>query len=236
MKIETTMLAVLLALAPVAVRAQDVDSYENYQVGCSSGAECNNFEVNYQDEVAQRTRNRRTRRTRRTEDSKYYVGGNIAPFIPFDGDLDVGFGGGVFGGYKFTNNISAEVEVFDYFGGSEIDDLDYNNFGATANGVYRYYIDQTNPRSPYIFGGLGAGIGIASATGDRADVLDDIGIDTSETGFLLLGKGGVGYPVSNNIDLFAQTKFYRIFIDGEADLLNSDADGLAVDVGATYKF
>ena len=230
MNIKTTLLAALLVLTPVAVRAQDVDSYDSYRIGCNSGAECNDFEVNYQeDEVAQRTRNRRTRRTRRS-DTKYYVGGNIAPFIPFDGDLDVGFGGGVFGGYKFTNNISAEVEIFDYFGGTDTDDLGYNNFGATANGVYRYYIDQTNPRSLYVFGGLGVGIGVASATGDVADDLDDAGIDTSETGFLVQGKGGVGYPITEKIDAFAQTKFFNIFVDGE------DADGLAIDVGATYKF
>ena len=233
MKIKTTILAILIALAPVAVRAQDVDRYKNYRFSCN-GAECNNFKLSdREDEVAQRTRDRRIRRT---DDSKYYIGGNIAPFIPFDGDLDVGFGGGIVGGYKFSNNISAEVEVFDYFGGTEIDNLDYNSFGAAVNGVYRYYIDKSNPRSFYIFGGLGAGIGIADLNGDIADVIDDAGFDTSETGFLLLGKGGVGYPVSDNIDLFAQTKFYRIFIDGEADLLESDFDGLAIDIGATYKF
>ena len=231
MKIKTTMLAVLLALAPVAVNAQDLDSYENYQVGCNSGVECNDFEVNYQEDgLAQRTRNRRSRRTRGAIDNKYYVGGNIAPFIPFDGDFDLGFGGGIVGGYRFTNNISAEVEVFDYFGGTEVDDLGYNYFGATANGVYRYYIDQSNPRSLYVFAGLGVGVGIDNATGDVADDLDDLGVDTSETGFLLLGKGGVGYPISDKIDAFAQTKFFNIFVDGE------DADGLAIDVGATYKF
>jgi hypothetical protein len=230
MNIKTTLLAALLVLTPVAVRAQDADNYESYRVSCNSGAECNDFDVNYQeDEVAQRTRNRRTRRTR-AADTKYYVGGNIAPFFPFDGDLDIGFGGGIFGGYKFTDNISAEVEIFDYFGGTETDDLGYNNFGATANGVYRYYIDQRNPQSLYVFGGLGVGIGVASATGDVADDLDDAGVDTSETGFLVQGKGGVGYPVTDKIDAFAQTKFFNIFIDGE------DADGLAIDVGATYKF
>lgn len=227
MNVKIAILSVLLVAIPVGVRAQDVDDYQNYRVSCSSGAECNDFNVNYQeeDEIAQ-TRRTRTRRTRSSSDSKYYLGGNIAPFIPFDDDLDIGFGGGIFGGYKFTENISAEIEVFDYFGGSETDDLGYNYFGATANGVYRYYIDPGNSDSLYVFAGLGIGVGNADPTGDVADDLD---LD-SETGFLLQGKGGVGYPVGDKVDLFAQTKFFSIFIDDE------DADGLAIDLGATYKF
>ena len=230
MNLRTAILSALLLAIPVSVRAQDVESYENYQVACDSGAECNSFDVNYEESDADKisqTRRTRTRRTRSSSDSRYYVGGNIAPFIPFDGDLDVGFGGGVFGGYKFTENISAEVEVFDYFGGTETDDLDYNNFGATANGVYRYYIDPGSSDSLYVFAGLGVGVGIGDFTGD---VADDGDLD-SETGFLLLGKGGVGYPVSDRIDLFAQTKFFNIFLDDY-----DDRDGLAIDLGATYNF
>ena len=230
MNFKTAILSLLLVAIPVGVRAQDVESYENLQVACDSGAECNSFDVNYEesdaDKIAQ-TRRTRTRRTRSSSDSRYYVGGNIAPFIPFDGDLDVGFGGGVFGGYKFTENISAEVEVFDYFGGTETDDLDYNNFGATANGVYRYYIDPGSSDSLYVFAGLGVGVGIGDFTGDIADDRD---LD-SETGFLLLGKGGVGYPVSDKVDLFAQTKFFNIFLDDY-----DDRDGVAIDLGATYNF
>ena len=236
MNVKIAILSALLVAIPVGVRAQDVDDYQNYRVSCNSGTECSNFNVDYQedDKVAQ-TRRTRTRRTRRSRDSKYYVGGNIAPFFPFGDslngdDLDIGFGGGIFGGYKFTKNISAEIEVFDYFGGSETDDLGYNYFGATANGVYRYYIDPGSSDSLYVFAGLGIGIGVANETGDVADDRDDAGFDTSETGFLLQGKGGVGYPVSDKVDLFAQTKFFSIFIDGE------DADGLAIDLGATYKF
>jgi len=82
----------------------------------------------------------------------------------------------------------------------------------------------------YIFAGLGIGVGVTSATGDVADDLDDAGFDTSETGFLLQGKGGVGYPITNKIDLFGQTRFFNIFLDDD------DADGLAIDFGATYNF
>lgn len=235
MNIKNTVLAIILAMAcPLAAQAQNTNDYENYQVACDSISECSDFEVNYeqQPDEEQISQSRRTRRSRRSRNnkSKYYLGGHLAPFIPFDDELDVGFGGGIVAGYKFTNNISAEIDVFDYFGGTETDDLGYNHFGATASGVYRYYVNSNSSRSPYIFAGLGIGVGVTSSTGDVADDLDDAGIDTSETGFLFQGKGGVGYPISNKIDLFGQTRFFNIFLDDD------DADGVAIDFGVTYNF
>ncbi len=245
MKIKTTVLAIILAMGfPTIAQAEETNKYENYQVACDKSAECSNFDVNYEqqadaEQVAQ-TRRTRTRRTRRSSrDSKLHIGGHLAPFFPFDGELDVGFGGGIFGGYKFTKNLSLEIDVYDYFGGTEVDDLGYNLFGAAASGVYRYYVKPNSSRSPYIFAGLGVGIGIANATGDVADDADDEGIDTSATGFLLQGKGGVGYPITDSIDLFGQTRFFNIFLDdddfsgaGNGD----DADGVALDFGATFNF
>lgn len=235
MNIKNAILAIILAMGfPLAAQAQSTEKYEDYQAVCNSIAECSDFDTNFEqqspeDDVAQ---SRRTRRTRRQSPmSKIYVGGHLAPFFPFDGDLDVGFGGGVFAGYKLTKNISAEIEVYDYFGGSEVDDLGFNHFGAAASGVYRYYVNPSNSKSPYIFAGLGIGVGVTSDTGDAADDLDDAGIDTSDTGFLLQGKGGVGYPISDKIDLFGQTRFFNIFLDDD-----DDADGLALDFGATYNF
>ncbi len=239
------MLAIILATGfPIVAQAEETNKYENYQVACDNSAECSNFDINYEqqadaEQVAQ-TRRTRTRRTRRSSrDSKFHIGGHLAPFFPFDSELDVGFGGGIFGGYKFTKNFSLEIDVYDYFGGTEVDDLGYNLFGAAASGVYRYHLNPNSSRSPYIFAGLGVGVGIANATGDVADDADDAGIDTSATGFLLQGKGGVGYPITDNIHLFGQTRFFNIFLDdddfsgaGNGD----DADGVALDFGATFNF
>ncbi|MGB5636853.1 MAG: outer membrane beta-barrel protein [Waterburya sp.] len=236
MNIQNTVLAIVLAMGfPMAVQAKDTNKYENYQVACDSRSECSNFDVNYEqqsdgDQLAQsrRTRTRRTRR--RSRDSKFHIGGHLAPFFPFDGESNVGFGGGIFGGYKFTKNVSLDIDVYDYFGGTEVDDLGYNLFGAAASGVYRYYLKPNDSKSLYIFAGLGVGVGVSNATGDVADNLDDAGFDTSETGFLLQGKGGVGYPISEKIDLFGQTRFFNIFLDGD------DANGVALDFGATFNF
>ncbi len=234
MSIKNTVLAIILALGfPLTAQAQNAEKFENYENICNSIAECSDFDTNFEQQSPEKqlAQSGRTRRTRRQSPlSKFYIGGHLAPFFPFDGDLDVGFGGGVFAGYKITNNISAEIDIYDYFGGTEVDDLGFNNFGAAVSGVYRYYVNPGNSRSPYIFAGLGIGVGVSSATGDVADDLDDLGVDTSQTGFLLQGKGGVGYPISDKIDLFGQTRFFSIFIEGE------DADGLALDFGAIYNF
>jgi len=231
--------AVLVACLPFGVKAQNVRDFETYEPNCESIAECGDLNVNSQEaevngDIAQTRRTRRTRSRTRTNDSKFYVGGNIGPFIPFDSEADIGFGGGILGGYKLTKNISAEIEIYDYFGGVDedevgFDDSGFNNFGAVVNGVYRYHINSSS-KSPYIFAGLGIGIGVSSITGDAADALEDLDEDTSETGFLFQGKGGVGYPLTDKIDVFGQTKFFSIFIDED------DADGVAIDFGATYNF
>jgi hypothetical protein len=234
MKVKTIAIVTILVSAfPLTVQAQDLDNkYQNYQVSCQSGADCNDFDINYdqqpqaKDQISQRTRERRTRSS--SLDSKYYAGGNIGLFLPGD-DLDVGFGlGGLFG-YNVTENISAELEVFDYFGGSDIDDLGYNVFATAANGVYKLPFGEDED-SFYGFAGAGVGIGIASSTGDVADEAEDAGADTSDTGFLFQGKVGAGYPLTEQIDLTGQFRYVNISDDLQ------DGDGFSLDAGARYNF
>jgi hypothetical protein len=202
----------------------------------------NNFDVetpsaepgfNVEEEESDLTPSRRTR-TRRTRssslDSKYYAGGNLGLFLPFPDGADIGIGFGGLFGYKVNKNISAELELYNVRGGTEVDDLGYNTFNVTANGVYRYYFDADSSRSLYAFGGLGLGLGIDSATGDVADEAEDNGADTSNSGFLLQSKVGVGYPLTDKIDLFGQTRYTNLFVDGD------DANGLSFDIGGTYNF
>ena len=260
MNIKTTMLAVLLALTPVAVRAQDVNSYENYQVGCNSGAECNNFEVNYQDEVAQRTRDRRTRRTRTTDDKKIYVGGTLGIFFPSEiedfnigieagtvSDLQTvdpgtGFGGSLYGGYKFTEFISADVEGFVFGGDSDPLDSSYTSYGFFVNPRFTYTFDQANGVYVFASPGIGvAGVDFGDEIGDAPGVEEDSG-----TGFALQAKAGVGYPVSDTIDIIGQARYFNAFNAIEttqfgaagqiSETEDQDFSSFSIEAGVNVKF
>lgn len=236
MKIKTSILTALLFSAlPLGAKAQEVNSYENYKVACEYGADCNDYDVDYETKetdsnVAQ---TRRTRRTRSTDprNNKFYVGGNLGFYVP-GGGLDVGFGlGGLFG-YNFSNQIAAELEVYDYFGGSNTDDLGYNFLGVAANGVYTYPFSNDS-KSLYAFFGLGLGIGNLSATGDVADEAEDNGTDTSSSDVFFQWKAGVGYPVSDKIDFTGQ--FRAIKFDAGNDTVDNDGT-YALEAGIKYKF
>lgn len=227
MNIKTSILAALFVTTlPLAAQAQNPKDYNNYRVSCQSGADCNDFDPSYEaaDGSSEVSQTRRTRRTRssRSSDKKLYGGGNLGLAFPGDG-ADVGFGLSGLGGYNFTDNIAAEIEVFDYFGGTDVDDLGYNFFGVSANGVYKYAFG-SDDKSPYAFGGIGLGIGRVTATGD--DAPDDSG----ESGFLLQGKVGAGYPVTDAVDLTGQLRYFNINVDGD------NGDAFAIDAGAKFNF
>ena len=262
MKIKTTILAILLALAPIAVRAQDADSnYENYQVGCNSGAECNDFEVNYQqDELAQRTRERRTRRTRSADDKKIYAGGTIGIFFPSEiDDFDIGivsgdvtdletvdpgtgFGGSIYGGYKFTDRIGADVEAFVFGGDADPLDSSYTSYGFFVNPRFTYTFNESN--GIYVFGS--PGIGVAGV--DFGDEISDAeGVeDASGAGFALQAKAGVGYPLSDTIDIIGQARYFNAFnavettqfgAGGEvSETEDKDFSSFSIEAGVNVKF
>ena len=167
MKLKISILVALAVIAfPFAAQAQDTNSYESLNVSCESGAECSDFGVNFKQEgdtVAQ-TRRTRTRRTRRSsDDSKAFVGGTLGVFFPSEIDDSIidpgtGFGGSVFGGYKFTDLIAAEAEASLAFGGSDDEDVNgnevdgsYTLFTLLVGPRFTYTIDQGNDRSFYVF-------------------------------------------------------------------------------------
>ena len=262
MNIRTIALATILATGiPVAVQAQETNDLQNYQVSCKASAECSNFNVNYEqegDQVAQ-IRRTRTRRTRSSSlDSKYYAGGTLGLFFP--GDIEdtsidpgTGFGGSVYGGYNFTEQISADAEFVINFAGNDIDQLD----GSTTDGSYTSYAFFVNPRfsyafnqgeddSPYVFASPGVGFGHASVGGDVGDDLEAEGFDNSGSGFAIQGKAGVGYPITDKLDVIGQGRYMNIFnvidtptvVDASGNT-EEEGEGIstfAIEAGINYKF
>ncbi len=233
MNIKTTVLAIILATGlPVAVQAQDANEYENYQVACNSGAECNDFEVNYEqsdeDKVAQ-TRRTRPRRTRSSGlDSRYYAGGTLGVFFPSEidnfnvgvlgagnvttlqtVDPGTGFGGSIYGGYQFSDLIGADIEGFVSFGDAEPFDSSYTSYGFFVNPRFTYTLDPDNTDSIYLFASPGIGLAGINFKDDLSDALGDD--SDSGTGFALQIKAGAGYPVSDSIDIIAQARYFNAF-------------------------
>lgn len=269
LNIKTTVLAIILATGlPLAAQAQETNGHENLKVSCQSGGECNDFNVNFNeqgDEIAQtrRTRTRRTRSTSSSVDSKYYVGGTLGLFFPSEiDDFNVsvtangnttlqqvdpgtGFGGSIYGGYKFTDLISADAEALLYFGNADPLDGSYSSFNFFVGPRFTYTLDETNEQSLYIFASPGIGVGNVNFGGDLGDALGD---DDSGTGFALQAKAGVGYPVSDKIDIIGQARYTNVFgvvdvpqvgengtvVPGETESKGLDAFG--IEIGAQYKF
>ena len=267
MKIKNAILAgVLVAGLPVAVQAQEVENYDQYQVSCESGVDCNNFEVDYQqsetnDDISQRrTRTRRTRSS--SSDKKIYAGGTLGIFFPSEiDDFEVGiisgnisdlqtvdpgtgFGGSLYGGYKFTDLIGVDVEGFFFGGDADPLDSSYTSYGFFVNPRFTYNINPDNFRSFYVF--ASPGIGVAGVNfGD--DLGDRLGDDSdSGTGFAFQAKAGAGYPVSDTIDIIGQVRYFNAFnaiettqfgIDGEiSDTEDKSFNAFSVEAGVNVKF
>lgn len=269
MNIKIGMLAALvLAALPFSVKAQEVNSYDNYRVACESGAECNDFNVDYEQadgssEISQTRRTRRTRRTRSSSDfKKIYVGGTLGLFFPSEiedfrinvtsGDTNdlqsvdpgTGFGGSLYGGYKFSDFISADIEGFVFGGDSDPLDSSYTSYGFFVNPRFTYAFNQGDSKSPYGFvsPGLGiAGVDFGDEIGNAQGVQEDSG-----TGFALQLKGGVGYPISDSLDIIGQARYFNAFNVIETTQFGQAGEGsetddqgfsaFSVEAGVNFKF
>ena len=243
MNFKSAILAGILAAGlPMAVQAQEAEKYEEYRVGCEAGVTCNDFNVNYQqpetdEEISQRTRPRRTRRT--SSRKKIYVGGTLGAFfsgefddllvVAEDGNIEAvdpgtGIGGSLYGGYKFTDSISADGELVVYGGGADpLDDSGYAAVGFFLNPRYTLALNKDNPRSPYgyISPGLGiVGLGFSDEIDDQYETLTGDDDDLGGAGFAIQAKAGVGYPVSDSLSIFGQVRYLNSFNNFE--VINDD--------------
>jgi hypothetical protein len=244
MKLKVILLGIIAAcFLPLTAQAETVASNSNEKVSDFSTSQSQEQDFNYNslsisydqtaleplqestdsnEEIAQRSRRTRSRRS----DKKFYAGANIGLLFPFEDRVDVGFGfPSVFGGYKFNKYAGADVEFFNYLGGTDEDDLGYFAFGFLANARFTYPFGQKD-NSIYAFASSGIGYGRSNPTGDAADNLNLNG----SGGFTFQIKTGIGYPFSDKLDAFGQLRYINIGNEGE------NTDGFTLDAGAIYKF
>ena len=266
MKIKNAILAaVLVAGLPVAVQAQDAEKYNEYQVGCESDVNCNDFDINYQqqsDKITQVPRRTRTRRTRSSGDKKIYAGGTLGLFLPSEiedfqvgvtsgsvNDLQTvdpgaGFGGSIYGGYKFSDLIGADIEAFVFGGDADPLDSSYTSYGFFVNPRFTYSLNPDNFKSFYVFASPGIGIAGINFGGDLSDSLGDD--NDSGSGLALQAKVGAGYPISETIDIIGQVRYFNAFnvveitrfgVNGEiSETEDKGFSSLGFEVGANFKF
>jgi hypothetical protein len=223
MKIQATILTtVLVASFPLAVQAQNSNHYQHSEVNCNSGNECNDLKIidekpsNSNNQTAQKTSRNRNNNT----GNNYYAGGSIGLFLSSDFYSTEVSGGlsfsGLFG-YQFSDNISAELEILDYvIGESTFFDFSDNFLGIAGNAALRLYFNPDNTKSGYIFGAGGLGYG---------------GSINGTSGFLFQGKGGLGFPVSDSLDIYGQCRYLNLLVND-----GSDGSAVSLELGATVGF
>jgi hypothetical protein len=156
------------------------------------------------EEVPQRTR--RTRRASTEKIKSYYAGFSGGVFIP-DGGLNLGFGGSVFGGGMFTENIGADLEFLVAFGG--LDDGDFNNV-SNVDGNYSLLGFYLNPRYEIPFADnykafISPGIGLLR-TNINIDDGPGSNLDGGDTDFDVQVKGGLTFPIGESNEGFGQVR------------------------------
>lgn len=138
-----------------------------------------------------------------------------ANFPNGDSGESLGVGGGLsaFGGYQLTDNVGVDLEVIANFNG---EDTDLQNLtGATFSS--ENVAVMVNPRfSTDKFGVelfVSPGIGYLWRNVGNDNTLS-LNPDLEEDGAAYQIKGGVGIPVTNNVNLLVQGRYLNDFGDG----------------------
>jgi opacity protein-like surface antigen len=222
------------------------------QLNCSFNPQPTEIKQGDDTEIAQGTRGRR----RKSKVDGYYGGfsGGIgfaggssateeeqAAFSSFDvgdtGEYTNSFDGSLFGGIKFSQNISADLEFFLALGGLETEKVEnlFRDNGAEGNveGDFSAVALYANPRfelpitgddklSLYISPGIGlsqTNVNLKIEGLSSVDVPDE-DTDESQTGISFQVKGGAEYQISDTMDIFAQARYVTLPTGGDLDSIN----------------
>ena len=251
-KIETIILAILFSMELVSVaNAEANKQHQNTQATCNTDCSTQlgnqtsqlNFDAPESFDLTQIER-----RTRVSDLKKTYLGGTVGFFLPSDSDefdlddadfnsidLDTGFGGSGYLGYKFNEFLSADIELLVFGGNSEPFDSDYTAVGFFINPRYTLPIGGNPNASPFVF--VSPGIGVAGV-GFGDDIEEQISADGLNTGVALQVKAGVGLPLSRSIDVIGQARYFNAFSVYEISDANDDDQGFSsfsLEAGLNFK-
>ena len=243
--------ALLVATLPVSVRGQEANKYQGFQVSCNDRVKCDGVNRQQQDI----TQTRKIQPPIPNRDSKFYGGGTLGVFFPSeientDIDPSTGFGGSIYGGYKFNNFISVDTEFLIFSGDSDVETVDgsFTSWSIFLNPRFTYAFNQNSERSPYIFASPGVGFGRGSLGGDVADTIEEVNDgDTSGDGLAIQAKAGIGFPISDRVDLIGQARYTNIFGVSEdvpelengiptGETEDRDISTFGVEFGLNFKF
>ena len=164
----------------------------------------------------------------------YYVSGAVGPTFPNDSsiagggidtkaDLDVGPSLAVALGYAYGNGLRAEIELgwrqadVDSLSGAAGGSGDVDVWNLMINGYYD--VTTATPFTPY----LGLGLGVARLEFGDVRPVGGSRLDDGGHAFAYQGIAGVSYRLGDNVDLFAD---YRYFATLDADLTTDSGVGV----------
>ena len=154
---------------------------------------------------------------------KVNLGGTVGIFLPSDSDefdpdnedfdfdsidIESGFGGSAYAGYRFNNFLSTDLEFVAFTGDAEPFDSSYTSVGFFVNPRYTLNLGINSNASPYVF--VSPGIGVAGV-GFGDDLESQISDDGLNTGVALQIKAGGGLPLSQSVDVFGQARYLNAF-------------------------
>lgn len=256
MKIQTMVLAALLSLAmPLAAKAQTEDS-RTYQTSCADFCDRLNVNQNVSQTEATPTiadsfdeepfRSRRDSGGNQSLTKRIYGGATLGAFFlsELDGieiieeDLDIdaidpetGFGGSLYGGYRFSHILGVDLEGYIFGGDAEPEDSSFSSAGVFINPRFFLPLGSNSLKAPYLFASPGAGF-VGVGFGDE---IEDI-VEDPDTSFAFQIKAGGGLPLSESFDVIGQIRYVEALgIYEEADGDDSNLSTVGLEVGVNFK-
>lgn len=170
--------------------------------------------------------------TTETKTSGIYVGGNLGFFFPLYNNVDTGFGGGGYVGYKFNKKWGAELDL-GYVGADLSDtgdfDISIQNFYVLPTARYTIPFGSNDKWTANV--GVGLGFVSLSYGGDDGDNID------GDSYFTLQVKGGVSYKFNPKLEAFGQVRWLNMFDSAINYYGGSDSGGfISPELGLQYNF